>query len=191
MIFIYEKQTGNIKFFYQGDISQIHNFGDDAQGWREAHFPDDPEVIRNPHEYKVVVYNGLPITYQKKPELKLTFNKEEIVGDGEDFAVLRAEIIGAHPLEADRYKNAEIIINNEQITVEDGEEIELASHGPEILISGDMNVFGGEMMRRRITVGEKAPQVAKASEIEAMQSKLKELEAKIVTLELSQPKEVS
>ncbi len=181
MIFIYEKTTGEVKAFYQGDMPQIHNFGSEAKDWAEAQFPDDPEIIQNPHEYKIIAYNGLPITYQKKPKLELTLDKEQIIGDGNDVAVLKAEFAGVHPLEMDRYKDAEICINGEPIIVENGEEIELASFGPNIVVNGDMNVFRGDVMRR-ITVGKKSEQAVETSEIQAMQNKLNELEAKIAML---------
>lgn len=184
MIFIYEKSTGEIKAFYKGDIPQIHNYGDEAKEWAEAHFPDDPEVIQNPHEYKIVVYNGLPIAYQKKPELKLTIDKEEILGNGEDVAILKAEITNVHPLEVDRYKEAKIRINDKEIVVENGEEIELASYGPDINVIADMNTFGGETLRRRITVGQKPQQIEPASpgELVEMQTKIKELETAVNAL---------
>ena len=177
MIFIYEKSTGEIKAFYKGDIPQIHNYGDEAKEWAEVHFPDDPEVIQNPHEYKIVVYNGLPIAYQKKPELKLTIDKEEILGNGEDVAVLKAEITNVHPLEVDRYKEAKIRINDKEVIVENGEEIELASYGPDIFIEGDMNTFRGDIMRRKIVVGKKPPQTEQTTnEIQNLQEKIQKLE---------------
>lgn len=180
MIFIYEKSTGEIKAFYKGDIPQIHNYGDEAKEWAEAHFPDDPEVIQNPHEYKIVVYNGLPIAYQKKPELKLTIDKEEILGNGEDVAVLKAEITNVHPLEVDRYKEAKIRINDKEVIVKNGEEIELASYGPDIFIEGDMNTFRGDKMRRKIVVGKKPPQTEQTTnEIQNLQEKIQKLEERI------------
>jgi hypothetical protein len=180
MIFIYEKSTGEIKAFYKGDIPQIHNYGDEAKEWAEAQFPDDPAVIQNPHAYKIVTYNGLPIAYQKKPELKLTVDKETIFGNGEDVAVLKVEITNIHPLEVDRYKEAKIRINGEETIVGNGEEIELASYGVDIIVEGDINTFRGDMMRRKIVVGKKPSQTEEAkNEITTMQEKLRELEEKI------------
>lgn len=182
MIFIYDKNTGEVKAFYQGDIPQLHNYGEEAAGWGEAQFPDDPEVLNNPHDYKVVVYNGLPITYQKKPELKLIIDKDQITGDGEDFAVLKAGIDGVHPLEVEKYKKATIRINDKIINLENGEEVEIASYGPSVIIQGDLNMFRGDMMRRRIIVGQKPKgieQTIKVEKIEEMHEKIKELERKI------------
>lgn len=177
MIFIYEKATGEVRAFYSGDISQIHNFDD--PNLAEACFPDDPEVISNPYEYKVVVYEGVPVTYQKKPELKLVLDKETIIGDGEDFARLKVEVANIHPLEAGRYKKIKIRINGEEIEIENGEEIELASYGDDIFIIGEVGAFRGDIMKR-IIVGKKTLQTSEVQdEIKILQAKIQELEEKL------------
>lgn len=181
MIFIYEKSTGEVKAFYSGDVSQINNY--DNPDWGEAQFPDDHKVLSCPHDYKVVVYNGRPITYQKKPELKLTLDKEEIVGDGEDYAVLKVEIEGVHPLEKERFNSTEIDINNNKIQVVNGEEVEIASYNSNVFIHGNPNVFRGDTLRKRIVVGQK-PDITPKNEVEEMRAKIEELERKLIEIEI-------
>lgn len=141
MIFIYDKNTGGIKAFYQGDISQINNY--DNPDWVEAWFPDDPNVINNPYDYKLIVHKGRAITYCKKPKLELRLNKNVIVGDGEDSASLTVVASEIHPLEEEKYKTILIRINEQEIEVENGETLTITStdNHSVLLISGDTNEF--------------------------------------------------
>ena len=70
MVFIYDKTTGQIKFFYSGNISQIANFKE-AENLAEAIFEDDPVVLERPQDYRIVVVSGRAMTYAKKPTMKL------------------------------------------------------------------------------------------------------------------------
>ena len=51
MVFIYDRTTGQIKFFYSGNISQLANiqeaYPDEATNLR-SDFPDDPAVWNVP-----------------------------------------------------------------------------------------------------------------------------------------------
>lgn len=142
MVFIYDKTTGQIKFFYSGNVSQIANFKE-AENLAEAIFEDDPEVLERPQDYRIVVVCGRAITYAKKPSMKLAFKNENgedvsqsyVFGDGTDEAVLHVKVSDLHPLDEfssiyspDNVKNLQLYFNEELITVE-------------AETSGDTNVF--------------------------------------------------
>ncbi len=141
MIILYEKNTGEIKVLYQGDIPQLHNYGNEAKDWGEVHFPDDPNV--NIQDYKIIVYNGKPICYSKKPKLCLKFNKKYIAGDGEDEAILSVEVTDIHPLELDKHNTVNIRVNDEIIEAANGDEIIVVSEEDDYKIkaTGDSNKY--------------------------------------------------
>lgn len=141
MIFIYEKTTGKVKVFYQGDISQISNY--DNEDWAEAHFPDDKDVIDNPYDYKVIIVNNLPVAYHKKPKLELSFDKLYITGDGVDEATLTVNVTEVHPFEIDKYNTVKIYINREECEVSNGDNIAITSDEDQfnIRVTGDHNIF--------------------------------------------------
>lgn len=147
MVFIYDRTTGQIKFFYSGNISQLTNiqeaYPDEATNLGEAIFPDNPAVLERPQDYRVVLVSNRAITYAKKPSMKLAFRNENgedvnqsyVFGDGTDEAVLHVKVSDFHPLDEfgiiyspDNVKNLQLYFNDELITVE-------------AETSGDTNVF--------------------------------------------------
>lgn len=132
MVFIYNKTTGQIKFFYSGNISQIANFKED-ENLAEAIFEDDPVVLERPQDYRIVVVSGRAMTYAKKPTMKLYFKDDDeeetdeffIAGDGIDEVSLHVQIDGLNPLDEfgciydkDNLCNLQLYINEELVDVE-------------------------------------------------------------------------
>lgn len=103
MVFIFEKQTGEIKCFYTNNISQIGWYFKDNPSlfdvWDEYIVDDDLNVINNINDYRIITVNGKPITYAKKPTLKLSVDKNIILSDGIDTANITLELSNLHPLE--------------------------------------------------------------------------------------------
>jgi len=105
MIFICDKNSGEIKFFYSGDTSQIEAYPYEADNLAEAIFDDDPAVLERPQDYRVILVSGRALTYAKKPSMTLFFEDEGrelehwiISGDGDE-AILYIKIEDLHPLD--------------------------------------------------------------------------------------------
>ena len=137
MVFIYDRTTGQIKFFYSGNISQLTSiqeaYPDEATNLGEAIFPDAPAVLERPHDYRVVLISNRAITYAKKPTMKLYFKDEDeketdeffIAGDGINEVSLHVQIDGLNPLDEfgciydkDNLCNLQLYINDELVDVE-------------------------------------------------------------------------
>lgn len=157
MVFIYEKETGNIKYFYTGNMSQIgwyfKNNPSLVDKWDEYIVEDDMLVISNLHDYRLVVVDGKAITYAKKPKLILNLDKDTIKSDGEDVAVLSIELSDLHPL--DRYnkdKNYYLKFNGEQLYKTDKNKIPLSStdSGLVVSIQGDESKYRTNSVRLEV-----------------------------------------
>jgi len=120
VIFIYDNINFETKFIYQSDAPPIELLKANNPGLYDncssIKFDDDLEVLKKPHNYRLVVYNNIPITYAIKPNVDLSLSKNEIVSDGEDSAILNLTVSNTHYL--DNILSIPVILNETKVDVD-------------------------------------------------------------------------
>lgn len=99
LIFVYDDTTKEIKAFYGGSLSQINNYSDKDETWKEVYFPDNKIVLQSPYDYRLVFVDDKPIFYAKKPIAIISLSKQYIENDGIDSSIVSIEIINTHALD--------------------------------------------------------------------------------------------
>lgn len=85
MVFLYDRNTLKIMAVYSGNVSQLELMQGELFGINMGEFScqDAPEVLSSPNDYKLTFVDGEPITWRKKPEVKLELSATSIIAGEE------------------------------------------------------------------------------------------------------------